>query len=225
MLQAFKNDTQMELQVKSLGIREKELNYWNMCLSTMARQGALIAGFTYFSMVSGVPASSSPLLQFLSLVLTILGMSCSLLTVTISAFCTMFGPGLALRGPEGAESMHKAVDIMQEYAHSSFSVFMLGLICFHVSGILMMWKGGNVMISVVTSIVLVGFLVAFFVMGAKIYPKLYVHSEKAVSGRFHNFEGYEDMPALDSRSRALPVSSAPVPTPPPAKGGIFGFFV
>jgi len=44
MLQAFKNDTLTELQVRTLKTREKELNFWNMCLSIMATQGALIAG-------------------------------------------------------------------------------------------------------------------------------------------------------------------------------------
>jgi len=165
MLQAYKNDTLTDLQVRTLSIREKELNFWNMCLSTMARQGALIAGFTYESLVTGFPSSASPILELLFLLITILAMSCSLLSVTIAAFCTMFGPGLALRGPEGAESMHKAVDVMQEYARSSFSVFMLGLVCFHVSSILMMWGDHSAFIGVITSVVLVGFLAVFFKTG------------------------------------------------------------
>lgn len=164
MLQAYKNDTLTDLQVKTLSIREKELNFWNMCLSTMARQGALIAGFTYQSLVIGF-SSASPLVELLFILITILAMSCSLLSVTISAFCSMFGPGLALRGPEGAESMHKAVDVMQEYARSSFSVFMLGLVCFHVSSILMMWGGHSVFIGVITNVVLLGFLGVFFKVG------------------------------------------------------------
>jgi len=92
-------------------------------------------------------------------------MGCELLTVTISTFCTMFGPGLALRGPEGATSMHKAVDIMQEYSRSSFNVFLAGLVFFHVSSLLLMWIGQMLFVSLVTNAILGAFLVLFFKNG------------------------------------------------------------
>jgi hypothetical protein len=44
MLQAFKNETLTDLQVRTLAIREKELNFWTMCFSTMATQAALLSG-------------------------------------------------------------------------------------------------------------------------------------------------------------------------------------
>ena len=77
----------------------------------------------------------------------------------------MFGPGLALRGPEGAASMHKAVDIMQEYSRSAFNVFMTGLVFFHVSSLLLMWIGQVAFVSVVTNTILASFLVLFFKNG------------------------------------------------------------
>lgn len=40
-------------------------------------------------------------------------MGFGLLTIIIASLCGMLGPGLALRGHEGANSMHKAVDIMK----------------------------------------------------------------------------------------------------------------
>ena len=44
MIQAIKNTTLTDLQVKSLNIREKELNYWSTTFQTMASQSALLAG-------------------------------------------------------------------------------------------------------------------------------------------------------------------------------------
>ena len=41
-------------------------------------------------------------------------MGFGLLTIIVAALCSMLGPGLALRGHEGALSMHKAVDAMKE---------------------------------------------------------------------------------------------------------------
>lgn len=77
----------------------------------------------------------------------------------------MFGPGLALRGPEGADSMHKAVDIMQEYSRSSFNVFLAGLVFFHISSLLLMWIGQLLFVSLVTNAILGSFLVLFFKNG------------------------------------------------------------
>jgi hypothetical protein len=47
MINAIKNSTLTDLQVKSLNIREKELNYWTTTFQTMAGQSALLAGFCY----------------------------------------------------------------------------------------------------------------------------------------------------------------------------------
>ena len=44
MIQAIKNTTLTDLQVKTLNIREKELNYWSATFQTMASQSALLAG-------------------------------------------------------------------------------------------------------------------------------------------------------------------------------------
>jgi hypothetical protein len=47
MIQAIKNTTLTDLQVKTLNIRERELNYWQATFQTMASQGALLAGKSY----------------------------------------------------------------------------------------------------------------------------------------------------------------------------------
>ena len=165
------------------------------------------------------------MLMLTYLVITVLAMSCELVTVTIATFSSMFGPGLALRGPEGAVSMHQAVNVMQEYARASFNVFMCGLVFFHLSSLLMMWFKQPPLISIVTNLVLIVFLVLFLKHGYEYFPprihsKLYVHQENAVSGKFENFAGYEDMPALDG-ARAQPKEEEKVPEPPPQPKGSF----
>ena len=50
MIQAIKNTTLTDLQVKTLKIRERELNYWATTFQTMAMQSALIAGNCFVNM-------------------------------------------------------------------------------------------------------------------------------------------------------------------------------
>ncbi len=47
MLVAIKNNTLTDLQLKSLKIREKELDYWKTTFQTMGTQSALLAGIDH----------------------------------------------------------------------------------------------------------------------------------------------------------------------------------
>jgi len=98
MISAIKNSTLTDLQVKSLNIREKELNYWSSTFQTMASQSALLAGFCYGGLGLNMPDSVSEWIQFGYLSTTTCGMAFGLLCITIAALCSMLGPGLALRG-------------------------------------------------------------------------------------------------------------------------------
>lgn len=40
-------------------------------------------------------------------------MGCGLIVIVVASLAGMLGPGLALRGPEGAESVHLAVETMK----------------------------------------------------------------------------------------------------------------
>lgn len=44
MISSVKNSALTDLQVRTLNIREKELNYWSSTFRSMASQSALIAG-------------------------------------------------------------------------------------------------------------------------------------------------------------------------------------
>lgn len=49
-----------------------------------------------------MPENSNRFLIFSYIVTTLISMGAELLTVTIATFCSMFGPGKALMGGEGA---------------------------------------------------------------------------------------------------------------------------
>ena len=57
------------------------------------------------------------MISFGFLATTTAAMGFGLLTIVVAALCSMLGPGLALRGPDGARSMHKAVDTMKEESY------------------------------------------------------------------------------------------------------------
>lgn len=96
---------------------------------------------------------------------TTLAMGFGLLTIITSSLCSMLGPGLALRGSEGALSMHKAVDTMKDESTNCFYFFMLQLLFFHISSFLLMWMIYSASIAIVVNVVLLIFLVVFIING------------------------------------------------------------
>ena len=114
----------------------------------------------------------------------------------------MLGPGLALRGGEGAASMHKAVDNMKLESKQCFIFFMLQLLCFHMSSFLLMWTIYSKPVALFVNIILGVFLFLFVWNGKDIYDKLAVGDDEAVSGKFTNFAQYEGMQDLDKDNGA-----------------------
>ena len=73
----------------------------------------------------------------------------------------MLGPGLALRGSDGANSMHKAVESMKNESRNCFTFFMLQLLSFHCSSFLLMWVLYSKTVAIIINIILGVFLVIF----------------------------------------------------------------
>ena len=84
----------------------------------------------------------------------------------------MLGPGLALRGGEGAASMHKAVDTMASEANHCFKFFLAQLIFFYLSSFSVMWVLYPKLVAITANLVLGGFMVLFMYNGIDIYGKL-----------------------------------------------------
>jgi hypothetical protein len=159
----------------------------------------MLAGFCYGGLnISGRSQGFGSLIDFGYLSTTTAAMGFGLLTIVVAALCSMLGPGLALRGSEGAKSMHKAVDIMKEESMQCFYFFIGQLLFFHISSFLLMWVLYSSEVAIVVNIVLLLFLLLFIANGLDIYQRLHVSESEAVSGKFKDFAKFENMNDLDS---------------------------
>ena len=150
----------------------------------MASQSALLAGFCYGGLSAPISDKVNSFITFGYLSTTTCGMAFGLLCITIATFCVMFGPGLALRGGEGAESMHKAVENLKIESKQCFKFFVLQLLFFHLSSFLLMWIFYSKMTAMVINGVLAIFLLLFIKNGQEIIAELHVREDEAVSGKF-----------------------------------------
>lgn len=111
-------------------------------------------------------------------------MGFGLLTIVIGSLCSMLGPGLALRGPDGPASMHRAVDVMRDESLHCFYCFILQLFFFHISSFILMWLLYSHTVALIVNSVLLIFLILFVINGLEISSKLHIDEKDAISGKF-----------------------------------------
>lgn len=188
MLAADKQALTYQLKQQSLQVRQKELDFFLSNFGTVAGQAAMLAGFSFtgftinFNDMEGMSALDNPILRASFYVVSSMSLGFFLLTVSNCALCTIYGPNLALRGPDG--SMDRAVRILQRERTRTFAFFGVGLVCFHVSAILLSLLIHHLHSSLPVTITLVAFLFAFFFYGSDIYHNLLIPEDAVVSGQF-----------------------------------------
>ncbi|KAL1527389.1 hypothetical protein AB1Y20_016057 [Prymnesium parvum] len=183
MLYADKRALETNLQVSLLKIREKELAFYTQNCIAIGTQAALLSGFAYNGIIQvDIPSNSADWLKTLYLCVTTAAMGFELIAVLNSTLCSMLGPGLALRGPDG--SMHRAVDgLMLEY-RLTFLFFTMGLVAFHVSALLFAWLEFSWPVALAMTLALVMFIYGMWRYFNRIYKRFALDSDRMITGKF-----------------------------------------
>ena len=183
MIQAIKSDSLTTVNVITLQVRLKELDQFKNCFVTMATTSALLSGFSYGSMSTTTWSTKAPeLLKIAYMIMTTTSMAFGLLTILTSSFCSMLGPGLALRGTQGHESINKAVDTMRDEFNQTLKYFLITLLTFQVSVFFKMFLVYRISIALSINAILVVFLIYFIKKGLYIFDILHVEDHNAMTG-------------------------------------------
>ena len=166
-----------------LKIREKELQFYTQNCIAIGTQAALLSGFAYNGIIQvDIPTDSSDWLKTMYLCVTTAAMGFELIAVLNSTLCSMLGPGLALRGPDG--SMHRAVDgLMLEY-RLTFLFFTAGLVAFHLSALLFAWLEFSWPVALAMTLALLMFIYGMYRYWLRIYSRFALSSDRMITGKF-----------------------------------------
>ena len=165
----------------------------------MAKQSVMIAGFAYSGLSVGRDNAtnlqwSDFIIHFGYLSTTTIAMVCGMTVILVGTLCSIFGPGLALRGADGSKSMHRAVDVMKGESVFCFNIFSAMLFFFHLSSFMLMWVLYDKAVAICVNIVLIFFFVMFIRNGIEITSRLHVREDEAVDGKFADFsQSYQQM--------------------------------
>ena len=112
MIQADKQLIQSQLRQSSLHLRREELKFFTSNFESLGTTSALLASMAFAALSQNIPTKTHWVVSAIFHGATTLSLMFSVWVMCNCIIISMFGPGLALRGPEG--SMHKAVEGMME---------------------------------------------------------------------------------------------------------------
>lgn len=197
MLQLFKNEAITKVARKQMEIRQMELDWYTMNYDTMAVQATMFAGFAFEQITEPVPTGTHVLMEVLYVSLTAIALGFELCVCMSCTFCCIFGKGLALRGPNGARSMHVAVDNLQNEQKLVFTQFVTGILAYLSSHIIQMWIYFRPRIALTVSIPLVIFVMAIVWYVWFIVNALLLDDSRALNGQIGAWAPYERIQDLD----------------------------
>jgi len=138
MLAADKLLLQSSIRQNSIALKEKEFNLHHGNFNAVGTQAAVLAGFTVTAFIEfDCPPTTNRTIKFLYYISSIVSLSANVLCVANTTFLSVWGTGLAMRGPDG--SMVRAVDGMYQLRRNVFLLFGVGMMALLVTAIFGSW--------------------------------------------------------------------------------------
>lgn len=191
MLYADKAALENRTKLRLLAIRERELTLYTQNCFTIGTVSALMAGLAYSSLLytkMDYFQDATAFVQAMYVMGNVISMYLALRAMTGTTMIAMFGPGKALRGPDG--SMHETVDAMLEEFEKAGISFQGCLYSFVFCLLVYAWsatKAGSTALCVLSLSAMAIFTVYCMVVRTKEVETTFpLYSIPLVSGAFFN---------------------------------------
>ena len=91
--------------------------------------------------------------------------SFGLITVLTGILSSNLGPGMALRGKYGTQSVHIAVDVLNSKSTGCYNSFLTQLSFFYVSCALLMFARYTLVVAIPVNLIMMVFMIKFIIQG------------------------------------------------------------
>eukprot|EP01067_Filipodium_phascolosomae_P000199 Filipodium_phascolosomae@DN1167_c0_g1_i1.p1 len=198
MLSLYKNQVVTQVAKAQVEVRQLELDWYSANFWTLSSQAAVVGGFAYAQLTDSTPDETPYLLELVYLLVTAVSFGFCLIVVTSCTLACMWSTGLALRGPHGTKSVHLAVENLHAQQGPMFADFILAIITFYVSQMLLLFVFYESSVAWVVSIPFAIFLVAIIYYTMDLTSRLRVKDEDSTQGKIEILKNYEQVPDLDA---------------------------
>lgn len=201
MLQLFKNDVVTSTALSQADVRQAELDYYLNNYWTWGGTATIMGGFVFAQLTNPVPENTNKILEAAYLISTTACMGLNLCVITWTVLCCVWGPGMALRGPEGMESFNKVIQFLKSEQDSIYFAFVLGVVFYFVATCTLVWVyPSRASVNMWSSGVLGVFLVVVLYYQVKIDGKLKISggAANATEGRIAALAVFNSVADLDN---------------------------
>lgn len=218
MLQLLKNDVLTSAAISQADVRQTELDFYTNIYWLFGGTATVMAGFVFGQLTNPVPFGTDYRLEFAYLVTTSLCLGLNLCVITWTVLCCMWGPGLALRGPDGMKSFHEAVTFLKDELQQLYNVFAVGVFCYFGSTCTIVWVyPSRTTVNIGCTAVLGCFMLVLIIVQFKLELRLggSVISHDGADGRIRAFGGLEAVDDLDNFVSTYVTGARPAREPAP----------
>jgi len=201
MLSLFKNEVVTQASLRQADVRKQELKLYTDNFWVWGGTSTVLAGFLFEQITSPVPDNTPWLLEFVYLTCTSLCLGLSLCIITWTVLICMWGPGKALRGPEGIKSFHDTLEFMKQEHHRTYRIFILSIIAYFGSTCTKVWvfpsrARVNLACSLCLLIIFVGLVIMNIRLECRIGGSIGQHDEQ--DGKIAGLQAFDDVTDLDN---------------------------
>ncbi|CAK9016313.1 GTP-binding protein 1 (Fragment) [Durusdinium trenchii] len=174
-------------------------NYWIWGGTTV-----ILAGFALAQLTREIPEGTHPVLEYSYLAFTTLCLSLDLCIVTWTVLVCTWGPGNALRGPDGMSSFHDTVTLLKDEQMSIYYAFVVSIVAYFGSSCCLLWvyPSGYVTNTVGTAVLLLSLMILLRFLLRLEQQVGTVGNSHDDDGRIQNLRPFEHVGDLDERAAA-----------------------
>ena len=178
MLKANQDAVIQEANIQLVNIRYAEIQYFTDFFTNFGTQCFLLAGFICgaVSQTPGYDANCNYFWVFMYNIASAACVALATLGLLISVFISVFGQGLAIRGPPG--SMIKAIEGMVIEQHNAVALFLGAVISYILQEIGMFWIMMDQPNAIICSIIVAVFAVYTYNVSLRIYNRFYFNKSE-----------------------------------------------
>lgn len=177
MLSLFRNQALTRISKEAVELRQMELDWLCNNLWMIAGRAGLLSGFAFGQFGAPIPDSFF-VFEIVYFLVAITCIASQFLIVMVCTYVTVWGRGLALRGPDGFDSVMRALRIMRKQQKRIIVFFIFGLCCFLLNSLLMCFMFDNKKEGLVGSLIMAGIAVYFIFWTLKLSDEF--HYKKGV---------------------------------------------
>ncbi|CAJ1384832.1 unnamed protein product [Effrenium voratum] len=140
MLSVLKNSVVSEANLHQAELRQRELDFYVGNFWIWGGTTVILAGFALAQLTREIPKGTPLLLELAYLASTAVCLSLDLCIVTWTVLVCTWGPGSALRGPNGMKSFHETLALLKEEQLSIYNAFVVSIVAYFSSSCCLLWE-------------------------------------------------------------------------------------